>query len=303
MAPDPFFSVIIPVYNRQSFIEKAIRSVLNQTFEDFEIIVIDDGSTDDTERAVKSIESDKLRYIKKKNEERGIARNTGAEQARGRYVNFFDSDDLLLPNHLQEAYSFIKRTNSAEVYHFAYEFRSEHGKLIERRNRFRGDINKKLIHGNLLSCNGVFIRKDIAQLHPFRPDRALAASEDYELWLRLAARYKIHHSNIVTSVIVNHEGRSTIAYDIAKLIERIELLEKYIWEDPEIRKVYSKYKNVQRSDTKSYIALYLTLSGRPIGEVVLYLRKSFLLSPFTLLSRRRFYAILKHLTMRLWKKY
>ncbi len=107
MQANLFFSVVIPTYNRASFVGKTIQSLLAQTYSHFEIIVVDDGSTDDTEAVVRGIRSDKLTYHKKKNGERAAARNTGARLAKGDYVNFFDSDDLAYPVHLHTALDLI----------------------------------------------------------------------------------------------------------------------------------------------------------------------------------------------------
>jgi glycosyltransferase involved in cell wall biosynthesis len=98
---NPFFSIIIPTYNRAHLIGNTIQSVLSQSYPHFEIIVVDDGSTDNTEDVIASFDSPKIRYIKIKNSERGYARNYGAKQAKGEWLYFLDSDDKLYPNHLE----------------------------------------------------------------------------------------------------------------------------------------------------------------------------------------------------------
>jgi len=91
---NPTVSVIIPTYNRAHTIGRAIKSVLNQTYQDFEIIVVDDGSTDNTEEVVKSFRDKRIRYIQhKKNKGAAAARNTGIKSAKGKYIAFQDSDD------------------------------------------------------------------------------------------------------------------------------------------------------------------------------------------------------------------
>ncbi|MBD3660935.1 MAG: glycosyltransferase family 2 protein, partial [Arenibacter algicola] len=104
----PFFSVIISTYNRASFIGRTIASVLKQDFEDFELIIVDDGSTDNTKEVVVGIEDKRIRYYKKDNAERGAARNFGAKKASGEYLNFLDSDDLLYDDHLSTAHKIIQ---------------------------------------------------------------------------------------------------------------------------------------------------------------------------------------------------
>ena len=97
----PYFSIVIPTFNRAALIATTINTVLKQDFNDFEIIIIDDGSTDNTETLLCHILTDKkIIYYKQENKERGAARNQGIKMAAGKYVLFLDSDDLLNPNHL-----------------------------------------------------------------------------------------------------------------------------------------------------------------------------------------------------------
>jgi glycosyltransferase involved in cell wall biosynthesis len=97
----PFFSIVIPTYNRADLIAATLRSVHTQEFIDFEVLIIDDGSKDNTAEVVQSFIADaRFQYLPKPNEERGVARNYGLARARGEYVLFLDSDDRLHSNHL-----------------------------------------------------------------------------------------------------------------------------------------------------------------------------------------------------------
>lgn len=96
----PFFSVIVPVYNRAHLLARALRSVCAQSFGDFEIVVVDDGSTDNPKSAIDAAAEPRIRYIRQENRGGGAARNTGIDQARGRFAAFLDSDDEFLPDHL-----------------------------------------------------------------------------------------------------------------------------------------------------------------------------------------------------------
>ena len=95
----PTVSVVIPTYNRALMVKEAIQSVLDQTYSDFEIIVVDDGSTDDTREVVTAF-ADKVRYVFQENSGRSNARNRAIHMARGRYIAFLDSDDLYMPHKL-----------------------------------------------------------------------------------------------------------------------------------------------------------------------------------------------------------
>ena len=218
----------MPTYNRAGLIIDSIKTAIAQDYPNFEIIVVDDGSTDNTEEVVLALQNPKIRYHKKLNEERAAARNKGAELAKGDYVTFFDSDDYLYPNHLSEAVKLIEKNQKPEMIYLAYNVMDTNKKIIKEQHIYRyTNLNKKLINGNYLSCNGVFLRRDIALQHPFNTNRRLSASEDYDLWLRLAARYKIYHSNVITSSILNHDERSVFVIKQEPLIERIHYLFKH----------------------------------------------------------------------------
>jgi glycosyltransferase involved in cell wall biosynthesis len=98
---NPFFSVVIPTYNRSHTLHIPIQSMLNQTFSDWELIIVDDGSTDDTERTLQKWMDPRILYVKQDNQERSVARNTGISLSKGQYICFQDSDDEYLPQHLQ----------------------------------------------------------------------------------------------------------------------------------------------------------------------------------------------------------
>ena len=181
------FSIIIPTFNRANFILTTIESVLAQTYPNFEIIVVDDGSTDNTEEIIMGIVDKRFRYYKKINEERSIARNYGIAFAKGLYVSFLDSDDILLPNHFEEAARVIEKENKPEWFHLGYKMVNINNQILHVKNNLKKDLKIKLLKENFLSCNGVFLRNDIAIQNLFNTNQDLSASEDYELWFRLAA--------------------------------------------------------------------------------------------------------------------
>lgn len=123
----PYISVVVPTYNRAHLIERSIRSILQQTFTDYEVLVVDDGSEDNTEQVIKSINDQRITYYKKANGERAAARNYGTSKAKGVYVTFFDSDDLMYPHHLQHAYDFINQQNNPEWFHLGFDYKNSSG--------------------------------------------------------------------------------------------------------------------------------------------------------------------------------
>jgi glycosyltransferase involved in cell wall biosynthesis len=259
----PLFSVIIPTFNRAEFITKTVQSVLDQTYKSFEIIIVDDGSTDNTEALLQPLiqKHPNIFYFKKQNEERGAARNFGIIKAKGAYVTFLDSDDIFYSNHLQEAVELISKKNSPEVFHLAYEIVRTDGSVVKQYTN-SGSLNLRLIRlGNILSCMGVFVRREIAIKNLFVEDREMSGSEDYELWLRLAGQYEIAYTNTITSAIIHHPGRSVMEVSQKKaLITRVEKVLQYVMNNEAYQKKYSQYNGRLRAVNYGYIALHLALA-------------------------------------------
>lgn len=133
---NPFFSIIIPLYNREKTISRAIESILNQTFQDFELIVVDDCSTDNSAEIVHKLKvlDARIKYIKNEiNQERCISRNKGIQIALGKYICFLDSDDYHLPIHLETFYHKILEENEPKAFLFTSAFNeTEEGTISER---------------------------------------------------------------------------------------------------------------------------------------------------------------------------
>ena len=288
--PNPFFSIIIPTYNRAGFIEKSIQTVLDQDFADFEVIVVDDGSTDNTKKIVSVIEDKRLKYFYKENGERGAARNFGIKKAKGKYITFLDSDDILMSRHFEEAKKFIDK-KQPEIFHQQYQIKNgEKTKKI----KIRLPIQKALIKGNPLSCMGVFIKRDTALKNLFNEDRRISGSEDYELWLRYAAKYSFLYHPVCTSSLMVHDSRSVFTMDKEKLIERKLLMLDYAFKDENVNNVYGKYRKKMLAYAYSYIALHLALTKGNNKASIKYLYKSIYSYPQNIFEKRIF-AIVKHL--------
>jgi glycosyltransferase involved in cell wall biosynthesis len=295
---NPFFTIVVPTYNRADLIAKTLQSLLAQSYQQYEIIVVDDGSKDNTEDVVKPFIGEKLSYVKKQNAERAAARNFGAARANGNYVNFFDSDDIALPNHLDEAAKLLNNYPEAEWFHLGYSWANADGQIFRDVNSFNGTtLNRIIASGNPLSCNGVFIRKDVINEHKFNEDRNLSASEDYELWCRLTARYPLYYSNSITSLVIDHDSRSVRTIHGEKLINRLQLLIKYLQEDKVTVDYFGKDFSKIKMDSNSYIALHLANEPKYKFKSIYYLVMG-LRENVTLLKNKRFYATIKNILIK-----
>jgi glycosyltransferase involved in cell wall biosynthesis len=291
MTDKPFFSVIIPTYNRAKFIGLTIHSLLQQDFKDFELIVVDDGSTDNTEEIVSEIKDDRLTYFKKKNAERAAARNFGAQHARGRYINFFDSDDLAYPHHLSTASIFINMNVDVEIFHLGYDIKSASGVLMKKVDQVK-DINQHIITGNFLSCNGVFIRHDVILRNQFNEDRVLSSLEDWELWIRMASRYSFKHFPQITSTVVNHDERSVLTSDIEKIKNKAAQFIQHVFADAANKETFGQKLNQASASAKTYVALHLAMAKANKREIWKYLKDGVSDYPGEIL-KKRFLVIIK----------
>jgi glycosyltransferase involved in cell wall biosynthesis len=290
----PFFSIVIPTFNRADRIILAVNSVLQQTFEDFEAIIVDDGSTDETEKIVKEISDHRIRYFKKENEERSIARNFGISNAKGKYINFLDSDDQFYVHHLETAYQLLNKNHFPEICHLGYETINEKGEILERHANLDEHIEKRILDENVLSCNSIFIQRNIVLEHSFLHSRQAVISEDWYLWLKLIARYKVYYDNTVTSAVVEHEQRSLRNINPDKLIASTEVIIKSLKEDKVFKSKYGKGVNYFFSNQYTMVALILALSKQRRLDTLKYLLKS-VQQDWRVIFRRRFLASIKHL--------
>jgi hypothetical protein len=184
----PFFSVVIPAYNRAKIIDRTLQSVLAQTFTDFECLVIDDGSKDSAELAalVAGLGDARLRYFRQDNGGASSARNTGAQLASGRYIVYLDSDDLFLPDKLEETEKVLRSNPDIGVYTLAYVDRGV-GRYWVRPDRPIGateDMGDYLfIHNQFIPTSTLVVPRDIATEVKF--DTELRHVEDPDFCYRL----------------------------------------------------------------------------------------------------------------------
>ncbi|CAM3290235.1 glycosyltransferase family 2 protein [Sporolactobacillus spathodeae] len=243
-------SVIIPTYNRGQFAVEAINSILAQTYTDYEIIVVDDGSTDDTKEKMKAF-GNQIRYIYQANKGPSAARNTGIQQANGTYLAFCDSDDRFLPTKLEKQMHFIKKNpNCCFLYTWYYNV-NEKGVITKLRKPFTCNTKEQLQY--FLFARRFTIRTSTVLVHKKCFDQVGSFNENYwysqdwDMWLRLAASYQGYCLEEPLSEYWLHgENRSSLRVKIhhPEIIENT--LKRYGWTGEQIatlEKLYGKNRN------------------------------------------------------------
>ena len=183
----PFFSVIIPVYNRAAALKDALESVLAQTCQDFEILVVDDGSTDNPKAVTDALADPRIRFITQANAGGGAARNTGIDNATGRFTAFLDSDDVFLPHHLASMKALLDGTENIVGYARILVDRGDGRTMLKPPRAIRADEDM----GEYTLCERGFVPtittvvpREMAQRVRYHPK--LRAAEDVDFAIRLA---------------------------------------------------------------------------------------------------------------------
>lgn len=188
------FSVIVPTYNRSSFALRAVESVLAQSFRDFEVIVVDDGSTDRTTEAFRPYEG-LVRYYRKANGGVSSARNFGIERARGRHIAFLDADDFWTTDKLDEVKMTIELHPEAALFYSGTYLVDAAGEIIGQHEAadLSGNTYERLLQGSSFVTSSVVARRECFEdCGPFYEGfEAKAGAEDWDMWIRISRRYKL----------------------------------------------------------------------------------------------------------------
>lgn len=192
MMSSSLVSVVMPTYNRADFIEQAIDSVLEQSYKNIELFVIDDGSTDGTKVLLDKYESDpRFNYIYQPNQGQSVARNHGIKLSSGEYLSFVDSDNAWFLDKLEKLVTVAESHAGFDIFYGDGVSIDVNGDEITRLNmpRFSGKITKHLLQDNCVSFNTTLVRKKcFDEMGGFNEKDRFA--EDYELWLRFSTRYQ-----------------------------------------------------------------------------------------------------------------
>lgn len=235
----PFFSIITSTYNRGNIINKTIESVLAQTFIDYEYIIIDDGSSDNTKQVIEGYKNTKIKYHWIENHERGYARNLGVSLATGKYITFLDSDDIISVKHLQLAKEKIAANSRHNFLFMNYNVIDTFGKLL-----YIGKFNVptlvlNLAEKNNLGPSGFFALREKIQLPLFDPDPKFSLAEDLYVWLKLFSRELPFISNEITVTYIDHGNNTMRNLSFEKVIYCRDKLIQLLKDDDYFMQKYS----------------------------------------------------------------
>ncbi|MEJ8741351.1 glycosyltransferase family 2 protein [Phocaeicola sp. HCN-6420] len=303
-------SIVIPLYNKEQSITSTLQTVLKQTFQDFEIIIVDDGSTDHSVEEVNKVVDPRIRLIQQPNAGVSSARNRGIEEAKGEYIAFLDADDEWKPEYLETQYNLTQQYLDCSVFACNYEFRDIQGNVrstIIRKLPFTREYGVLSNYFEVASCShpplwtsAVMVKKDAIQSVGGFPV-GIKSGEDLLTWARLACRYIIAFAR--TSHVIYNLGEG---YNKKNLPPRRQ--DKGDPVGKELVNIYKKYPKTLGLKTyishwhkmRASVAVRYNERRETIYEVFLSLRYNILnikVMPFlvlALLPQKMRYMIISH---------
>lgn len=214
----PLVSVIVPTYNSARYVTAAVDSILDQSFKDFEVLVIDDGSTDDT-RTVLARYGSPVRYIHQSNRGVSIARNRGIAESTGKYIAFLDADDTWFPAKLERQLDALTQTPGYRLCYTGFRFVDDQMRSLRdhRPRQFDDALEGLLFHGNIVSsiCTVLVERALFDQVGGFDPE--LSQCADWDMWVRLARTTRFL---VIEDLLVTYRQHATNMSRSVALLER-----------------------------------------------------------------------------------
>ena len=268
------FSVIITVFNKEKQIKNTIKSVLEQTYTNFEIIIINDGSTDASENEILKLTDAKISYFKTANKGAAAARNFAIEMAKSEWLCFLDGDDLWKISHLEELKRLLDDFPNCGIYASRYQLEFKTNTFLEPKflgleNDYRGIVSNyfeaSMNHPIATSSSILIPKKVFNEIGPFKT--YISSGQDTDMWLRIALHYPIAITNKVTATYLHYIENSLSKTDIGKkTILQFEDFEKDEKKNHFLKKYLDKYR-------KEY-ALHYKMANNKINSRKLYLQIS-----------------------------
>lgn len=224
---NPLVSVIIPNYNHAAYIADAIRSVLAQDYRPIEVIVVDDGSTDNSRQVVAAF-GDQVTYLWQRNQGLSAARNTGIHAARGQYIGLLDADDLYHPSFLRTLVPLLEADATLGAVYGGYQFVDEHGQPLPQIGNPTVAVEEfyaTMARGNFLAAHCLLVRRNCYESIGLF-DESLRASEDWDMWLRISRSYGVAGAGVV--LVYYRVLSGSMSSDLQRMEQnRIAVLQKH----------------------------------------------------------------------------
>ena len=257
----PLISIIIPVYNGEKTIQKTIESVLQQTFKDFEIILINDGSQDSTLDVINNIKDERLRVFSYPNAGVSTSRNRGLALARGEFISFLDADDLWTPDKLETQLKALQNNSQAAVAYSWSDWIDESGQFLRSGGHItvNGKVFEHLLVRDFIESgsNPLIRRQALDEVGEFEP--SVTPAEDWDMWLRLAARY--HYTTVPKVQILYRIAANSVSSNVVKMEEgSLQVLERAYANAPAS---IQHLKQVSLANRYKYLT-YKALEGAPV---------------------------------------
>lgn len=218
----PCISVVIPAYNVERTLQETVESVQKQTFRDFELIIINDGSTDQTLRIAQSFSDPRIKTFSYKNGGLPVARNRGIEQATGEFISFIDADDLWTQDKLERQLAALKAEPEVDVAYSWIQSIDEQGHLLHQYHPvfFAGNVYAEILVNNFIANGSNILARREAILAVEGFDPTLRACEDWDFYIRLAAKY---HFAVVPDWQIFYRQSSTAMTSKVEVMETFAL--------------------------------------------------------------------------------
>jgi len=217
-------SVVIPTYNRAKTIRRAIESVLCQTYQNLEVIVVDDASEDETKKIVDNIQDNRIQYVLlEQNHGACYARNVGINRASGEYIGFLDSDDAWMEKKLERQLSFLK-DSGADAVSCKFRYYERSGKVIDKPvfRVYEENVYEQLLYKNFIATGGLLAKADVLRDEMF--DTNLSRYQDWDLALRIAKKYRVFFCNEILLAVYYQEKSITGSTSVQKTIDALKIL-------------------------------------------------------------------------------
>jgi glycosyltransferase involved in cell wall biosynthesis len=276
MSDKPLISVIIPSYNSARFVPQAVQSVIEQTYSPVEVIVVDDGSTDDTrERLVP--QNGRIRYVYQSNGGLSKARNHGINEAQGELIAFLDADDQWLPEKLQKQWECLRANPDAPLVHTDfYRLCEPSGAIVykyrDQKRLFSGYCYSEFFWGNSVLPSTVLVtRLCLEEIGQFDEEIRGASTQDLDLWIRLARYFPL--SYIDEPLVLYREHPTNASRNQRMMLEdEYYVLAKALWADPALLQAIGRNRVQRRMSELAFGAGYANVDAGDLRRARRYFR-------------------------------